>query len=1171
MNRSIRTLRIIAILPLAAVCLAAAAQTVPANFTSGLVWRNIGPFRGGRVSAVTGAIGQPGVYYMGLPMGGVWKSTSAGTTWVPVFDSVKDASSVGAIEAAPSDPKVIYVGMGDMVAGGGISRGNGVYKSTDAGATWRHIGLEKTDHIPSILVDPHDSNLVMVAAQGSTNVKSEARGLYRSTDGGATWTKTLNIDDETGVQKIAWAFDHPETMLATTMRYYSPPGQGRGFGGAGGPSGTRLYKSTDEGVTWKPVSGKGLPALNGRTSVAVAMHTNAQRMFIVGNFGLYRSDDGGDNWRQMDPTDRRVANGQGGYNCGVYVNTANPDIIYVVNTCCYRSTDGGQTFTGFKGAPGGDDPQQLWLDPTDGNRLFFGVDQGATVSLDGGQTWSSWYNQATAQVYHISVDNQFPYWVYATQQDSGAIGTASRGNFGAITPLDWLPHPGYEFGSIVADPLNPKVSYAGGPSGGIVKTTYPSGQWIDVSPNLDSSLALRKVGNQPLLFSPKNPHELFAAFQYLMSTTDGGKKWRMLSPDLSLKPGEKPPAAQTTPGRRARRGGPAGVPGAGPTDPDAPKPADASPGARPRSGGGRTGRGQPTARPGTGPADPDGTKPGIPPTTGAGGGQAPLLDEEDDDDNEWMAGEAQRPGQGSAIESFSVSSLDGNVIWAGTSNGLIKLTRDHGATWSDVSIPSLPTGVRADISAIDASHHELGAAYVAVDLHNSADYKPYVYRTHDFGASWTRIVTGLPEDQPGGSFARVVRADTEREGLLFLGTESSMYFSVDDGDHWQSLMLNLPTTSYRDMVVKGADLVVGTYGRGFWILDDISPLRQTSLSTSSTPACLFKPVDAIRVRRNVNDDTPFPPEVPHALNPPTGAIIYYSLSAAPSGPVTLEVRDATGKVIRHMSSAPPAPRTDAPPPVPDFWVEKPSPLPAEPGLNRTHWDLRLDSPETFSHSYEINANPGQTPASPEGPLALPGNYMLVLTVDGKTYQQPLTVKNDPRSPASIGELREQYALQMALYHCTQEAWTCYHDVVGTRTTIAGILKANPPAEVATAAQALDTKLVAVGGSPGFGGRFGGGGGFGGPGAAPRQPSFYSINALAVRRLNSLDSGDMSPNEATKKVCAATCAEFEKAMKAWVALKTKDLVDFNTLLAKNNLKPIGGVPAIATEAASSKTR
>jgi photosystem II stability/assembly factor-like uncharacterized protein len=1088
MNCLIRYCRPLAFSLLLALCVSATAQTVPPNLFAGMVWRNIGPFRGGRVAAVTGVVGQPGVFYMGLPMGGVWKTTSAGTTWFPIFDSIKEASSVGAVEVAPSDPNILYVGMGDMLAGGGISRGNGVYKSTDAGATWQHLGLDKTEHIPSILVDPHDPNLVMVAAQGDNRAKSDVRGLYRSTDGGQTWKKTLYVDDETGVQKIAWAYDHPNVMLATTVHYYSPPGQTPRGGGGGRPGGqgARLYKSTDEGLTWKELTGGGLPALSGRTCVAIAMNTNAQRMFLVGNFGLYRSDDGGATWRQMDAADRRVANGQGGYNCGVYVNPQNPDTVYVINTCSYRSTDGGKTFTGFKGAPGGDDPQQLWIDPTDGNRLFFGTDQGATVSLDGGLNWSSWYNQPTAQVYHIAVDNQFPYWVYATQQDSGSVATSSRGNLGAITPLDWLPHPGYEFGSIVADPLNPKISYAGGPGGGIIKATYPSGQWVNVSPNVDSKLALRKVGNQPLLFSPVNHHELLTGFQYVMATTDGGKRWRKLSPDLTLKPGAPP-----TPS-------PANNQAAG----------------------------------------------------GAGSVQEPQEEEDEAEDDD-----AQRGAPGGAIESLSVSSVDGNVIWAGTNNGLIKLSRDHGATWEDVTIPSLPNATRADISAIDASHQDAGAAYAAVDCHGVGDYKPYFYRTLDYGKTWTLIVSGLPDNQISGSFARVIRADTRRRGLLFAGTESSVYVSLDDGDHWQSLALNLPNTSYRDMVVKGNDLVVGTYGRGFWILDDISPLRQVAPSIQSETAHLFKPDDAIRVRRNVNGDTPFPPEVPHAENPPDGAIVYYYLGSHPSGVITLEVRDSHGSIVRHLSSAPIPALSDPPPPIPDFWVEKPSPLPVAPGLNRTSWNLRYDNPPAFSHSYEINANPGRTPASPEGPLVTPGIYTLTLTVEGKSYRQTVTVQNDPRSPASYSELRAQHALQMKLYRCTQEARDCYQQVADVRAAVAALLKSNPPAEVATAARAFDGKLVGIGGSIGAGRQFGGGG-FPGTNGPPRQPTFSVINSSAVREINTLDSGDMAPNDSMQKACSTVCSDMEKAMKIWDLLKSKDLPAFNTLLSKNHLQPIG---------------
>ncbi len=646
----------------------ASAQTVDPSLYSGLKWRNVGPFRGGRVAAVSGVIGQPGVFYMGMPLGGVWKTTSAGQTWYPIMDSVKEASSVGAVEVAPSDPNVIYVGMGDLITGGGINEGNGVYKSTDAGKTWTHLGLDDSKQIPSILVDPHNPDLVMVACQGNIHTHSDVRGVFRSTDGGKSWKRTLFVSNEVGVQKITWAYDHPNVMLATTVRHYNAPGAvGRGGGGggaAGGDGTTRLYKSTDEGVTWKQLDDESLPELSGRTCIAVANGTDAKRMFLVGNFGLYRSDDGGDSWRQMDASDRRVMNGQGGYNCGVYVNPKNPDIVYVINTSSYRSLDGGKTFTGFKGAPGGDDPQQMWLDPTDGNRLFLGTDQGATISLDGGLNWSSWYNQPTAQVYHISTDTQYPYWIYATQQDSGCIGTSSRGNLGAITPLDWLPHPGYEFGYIVADPKNPKISYAGGPGGGIVKVTYPSGQWIDVSPSVDSSGGYRKVGNQPLAFSQTNPRELFAGFQYLMSTTDGGMHWKKLSPDLGYPKGVTPPKPGTTP---------------------------VAP-----------------ARPGTPPVT---TPPVVKPPTGNVVESKMVDDDEDDDDDDPDQPHDQfGPGGAGSIESFSSSSVNGNTIWVGTSNGLIKVTKDHGTTWEDVTIPHLenPTSSRHFLYRCLASRYRFG-------------------------------------------------------------------------------------------------------------------------------------------------------------------------------------------------------------------------------------------------------------------------------------------------------------------------------------------------------------------------------------------------------------------------------------------------------------------------------
>jgi len=1084
----------LATIAVAALTLGAAAplarDPIPVQLLNGLVWRNIGPFRGGRVAAVTGAIGQPGTFYIGLPLGGVWKTTSAGTTWYPVFDGIKEASSVGSVQVAPSDPNIIYVGMGDLITGGGINEGNGVYKSTDAGATWTHLGLDDTKQIPSILVDPKDPNLVLLAAQGNTHKLMDMRGVFRSTDGGRSWKKTLYVDSITGAQEIAWAYDHPNVMLATTVLHYTNP-QGGGRGGAPGGGGaplsrTKLFKSTDEGETWKEITGNGLPAnMSGRTSIAVAMNTNSQRMFLIGNFGLYRSDNGGDTWRHMDESDRRIANGQNGYNCGVYVDPQNPDIVYTINTSSFRSLDGGNTFAGFKGAPGGDDPQQMWIDPTNGQRMLLGVDQGATVSLDAGKNWSSWYNQATEQVYHISTDNSFPYWVYATQQDAGSIGTRSRGNLGEITPLDWYPTAGYEFGSIVADPLNPNIVYAGGPSSGIVKITYPSGQWINVSPNIETTAlgGWRKVGNQPISWSATNPHELLTAFQYLMSTTDGGMHWKKLSPDLGYPKGVTPPPPAA-------------------------------------AGGGRGGRGG-----------------------GAGGAPA-----------------------GGAIESFSTSTAAPGTIWVGTNNGLVKVTKNHGLTWEDVTIPDLPNPTRADISAIDASHQNPAEAYVAVDYHTTGDYLPYLYRTKDYGKSWTKITTGVATDQPSGSFARVIRADTKRAGLLFAGTESSMYVSFDDGDQWQSLMLNLPNTSYRDIAIKDNDLVVGTYGRSIWILDDMSPLRQMTAATAAEPAHLFAPGDAIRMRRNVNGDTPLPPEIPHATNPPAGALIYYSLASHPASDITLDVLDAGGKEVRHLSSAPIVPSNEPPPVLPDFWLEKPQPMPTETGLNRINWNLRYDNPPTFTHNYEINANPGETPASPEGPLALPGVYTLRLTVDGKSYMQHLTVRNDPRSPATAAALAAQHALQMQMYQGVKASWDGYEAVGRTRSAVTAASGPNAPVDVAAAARSLDSALTRIGGATEVSGRR--------PGVRPNAasapgivptPAFATLVGTLNRQLSGLDGGDMAPNEAVLRAFAPACTDLEKAAGNWNTLNRKDLPAFNAVLAKHSIAAIAPAPPLALSA------
>src|SRR5437773_1387669 len=1046
---------------LAAFTIPTGPANVPPALLAALSWRNLGPFRSGRVSAVSGAIGQPGTFYAGFPLGGVWKTTSAGETWYPVFDSVKEASSVGAIAVAPSNPDVIYVGMGDLIAGGGIAEGNGVYKSSDAGRTWQHHGLDLTKQIPSILVDPKNPDIVLLAAQGDVHKKSDTRGVYRSTDGGRTWTKTLYLDDTTGAQKIAWADDHPDVLLATTVRHWTmlPTGlprfgaPGVGPGAGGGPSSqTHLFKSTDQGVTWKEITGGGLPRLAGRTSVAIANNTNAQRMFLIQNSGLWRSDDAGATWRQMDSTDTRIRNGQGGYNCGVYVDPKNPDVVYTVNTASYKSTDGGNTFTGFKGAPGGDDPQQLWIDPTNGQRMLFGYDQGAIVTLDGGQTWSSWYNQSTEQVYHIAVDNSWPPFVYASQQDAGAIRTRLRGNQGAITPLDWNPVPGWEWGSEAPDPLNPNIVYASGI--GVFKISYPSEQWIDVSPQLDPSLHARQSISQPLAFAPWNPRELVAAFQFVMTSIDGGAHWTKISPDLGY-------PKDTVPTPDSLRG-----------------------------------------------------KPGL------------LV--------------------GGTIQSMALSPVKRGEIWVGTNTSLIKLTQDEGKTWQDVSIPNQP----GDVLAIEASHFDAGAVYVVFSWHAGGDFTPYVYRTRDYGKTWTLITNGFATGQPSGSFARVVREDPKTRGLLFAGTESGMYVSFDDGDHWQSLQLNLPNTSCRDVVIHGNDLVLGTYGRGIWVLDDISPLRQMTAGRPDGPTAgtyLFAPGEAVRVRRNVGNDTPFPPEVPHALNPPDGALIYYSLATKPAGAITLDVLDAAGTVVRRMTSGPVEPVKEAArPPEPNFWIAPPLQLPAEAGGNRTNWDLRADDPPAFSHSFEINANPGLTPPSPEGPLVPPGVYTLRLTVAGKSSTQPVTVVNDPRSPATVADVRAQYGLQTKIVAAMQLSWDGYEQVAAMRALVA--------ADTALpAAKAFDSTLAAVGGNL----ERGGGGGFGG-GPAP-APTFVRVNGNLANQIHALENGDLAPTAAMQRAYGAACTDLKAAVTTWTGINGAPLAAFNAELTRNNLKPIPAPP------------
>jgi photosystem II stability/assembly factor-like uncharacterized protein len=1087
---------------------------VPAgdDLFAGLRWRNIGPFHGGRVSAVTGAIGQPGTFYLGAPAGGVWKTTNAGVTWSPIFDQLTNVDSIGAIQVAPSDPNIIYVGTGDSVGG---SSGDGMYKSTDAGKTWTHIGLEETTKINKMVVDPKDPNIVIVSTQG--DAQHNGRGIYRTTDGGKTWENTLKPENANGTRDVEYAFDMPNVVFATSQG----PGVRFGVGGAPpqGPSGTALYKSTDEGKTFTKVTT--LPPYSGRISVAIAMHTGGQRVYTIGTplsggSGLSRSDDQGATWKHIAGEDTRVANGQGDYSSGVWVDPKNPDTLYTIATTVYRSTDGGQSFNAFKGAPGGEDPHCAWIDPTDNQRIFFGFDQGPAITLDGGQNWSGYYQIPIDQIYHIATDTRYPYWVMGSQQDTGAIMTRSRSDQGQITVIDWYPLPSSEFGTVVPDPLKPTmvygVGYGIGQGNGLIKIDLATGQWGNVAPNFgtDRNLYVEARDFWKRFDTAFEPKALYVGYNCILVTRDGAQTWSAFSPDLT------------------------------------------------------TAKGQPTA--------PCGVAPSPTPTpTPAPGATLPLL-----------------VPRGS-ISDFSISTVKRGVVWSGSSTGQIYNTMDGGKTWNNVTnFSDLPAN--ANFVTVEAGHSDVNTAYVLANLGFGRGFaaptgpeQHYIYRTHDGGQTWTRITSGLPTGERTGSQVHVIREDPKQKGLLFAGTETTVYVSFDDGDHWQSLRLNLPSTSIRDMVFHTDDhmndLVIGTYGRGFWVLDDMSPLREIAAkgqAIASAPAYLFKPGDAIRARMNANWDQPMNPELPSAINPPYGALIYYHLSNAPSGEIKLQIFDAANKLVRTITST--KPPMYARPPYPEYWLMPSSEraLATNVGTNRINWDLRYDDPPGYNPDInnQMNSAPGQVTPAPHGPLALPGPYTVKLIVDGQIYSQPLVVRNDPRigeSATVISTLRAQDKLAMAAVSGMKDSYLANSEVAAVRTQLNAIPRGSLPAEVATAAAALDTKLTSFG-SPQRGGRGGGGGGFGGPVRLPGSIlSFTAINNLFNTVLGPLTQNgiDMAPTKAQVDTWESGCKEFTTTASGWKTFLDVDLAGFNALLVKNNLTPVK-IPASAVTAPASCT-
>jgi photosystem II stability/assembly factor-like uncharacterized protein len=889
--------RILAAALAAAFTIGAAPSSAGASYLSNLHWRMIGPFRGGRALAVTGVPGQPDHFYFGAVDGGVWESFDTGRTWKPIFDAA-DIGSIGSIAVAPSSPNVIYVGSGEADMRSDIAYGNGMYVSNDAGKTWTHGGLEDSRQIGAVVVDPTNAKIAYAAALGHQYGPNEQRGVFKTVDGGATWSKVLYKDANTGAVSLAMDPQNPNVLYAALWQTRRPPWNV--YPPSNGP-GSGLYKTTDGGKTWTQLT-SGLPAHVGRIGIAVAP-SNPQRVYAnvdsdPSHGGVYRSDDAGATWTRTDGEGRIWT--RGWYFSGISVDPKKPDVVYVMDTATYRSVDGGKTFDAIRGAPGGDDYHTLWIDPADGQRMILGSDQGVVVTVNGAQTWSTWYNQPTGQFYHVATDDGFPFVAYGAQQDSGAAAAPSGTKYATISQQDFRPiDVGGESGSLAPDPLHPGLVYGGT----VTKENLATGWEQNVDPTLNYPTTLwRGTWTLPIAISPVDRTSIYFGRQNVFRSRNGGKTWQIVSPDLS----------------RANEGTPANL--------------DASTLA----------------------------------------------------DNNGLS----RHG---VVYAIAPSPLAAGVVWAGTDDGNVWITRDSAKSWSNVTPPALTAWSKVGI--IEASHFDAGGAYLAVDRHRLEDYRPYIYRTHDGGKTWAPIANGIPD----GSFVNAVREDPQTRGLLYAGTERGVYVSFDDGNSWESLQLNLPVTSVRDIAVHGNDVIVATHGRAFWVLDDVASLRQLSAARAAGGDYLFDPARAYRTRPGSEEGTPLPLDEPQAENAATGLYVDYYLATASSTPVEITI-SKDGRTVAHWSSAS---KPDVPNPkkavVAPQWLSTP-PLPsASAGAHRFVWDF-------------VDATIG----SSRHPLAELGRYGVTLQANGKTYRQFTRVLRDPRISATDADLAAQYAVASAL-------------------------------------------------------------------------------------------------------------------------------------------------------------
>ncbi len=1001
-------------------------QQVNTNLLGELHWRNVGPFRGGRTRAVSGVPGQPNVFYIGAVNGGVWKTTDFGRTWMPIFDH-EPTGSIGALEVAPSEPNVIYVASGEGLHRPDLSVGDGIYKSTDGGATWTHLGLRDGQEISQIAIDPHDANRLFVAVAGHPYGPNPERGIYRSTDGGQTFEKVLYKDENIGAGDVKIDPSDPNIVYATLWEAREGPWENGEFSGTGGG----IFKSTDGGHSWHPLAG-GLPSGIVQAYVAIA-RSNSKRLFASvatrDKVELYRSADGGETWA-IATSDPRPKTRIGGGDLPVpAIDPKNPDMVYMTSIVTWKSSDGGKTWLGFRGAPGGDDYQNIWINPNDSNTIILTSDQGAIVTVNGGETWGSWYNQPTAQLYHVNADNAFPYRLCSGQQESGSVCISSRGNDGEITFRDWRPVAAEEYGYAVPDPLDPDIVFGGKLTRFDRRTT----QGQNVTPEAIPGPDFRVVRTEPIVFSPLDPHLLYFASNTLWTTRDGGQSWKQISPDLTRKTWE------------------------------------------------------------------------IPATVGI-----------------FRTEPSAQPKQRGVIYALAPSPLDINRIWAGTDDGLIWLTSDGGTHWNNITPPQLSAWQK--VSVLEASHFDPQAAYAAINTLRLDDLRPHIYRTRDSGKTWTETTSGIPDDENVNS----VRVDPKRKGLLFAGTERAVYVSFDDGDHWQSLRLNMPATSVRDLTIKDNDLAVGTHGRGFWILDDITPLRQLDVKVVGSSAFLFAPELAYRVRWDTNTDTPLPPDEPAGQNPPDGVIFNYYLKSAAAGPVTLEILDTAGNLVRRYSSADPVSPPDPELPIPAYWLRPPQKLSSAAGLHRFVWDTHYAPVPGMKPEYPIAAVPWNTAPAPTSPWAMPGKYNVVLTVDGQRYTQPLTIEMDPRVKTSIADLQKQFDLSKQIY----DDLLALQPVVDSATEALTKLKAMREKASETEAAKIDPaikELESLQGSGGWRRR------------GPRTESLSGVRASLLEMLSVLQDVDATPTTQAAQAVSKLNQSTTSLLERWKEFASKQLV------------------------------